>query len=253
MYTIQMSTYWKSKVELKEYVTVKTPDGCSFGGSQSWFASGSRRESVLSRGGCGLVALGDFFLTAGKTYPELYPSMENGCFRPAAPETRKPLERQRYLAYLRSLGKGYLTILPKIGANAWQIWAAAERYRRKSGSRLRPRWGVFSRNMEKRIRRMLEAGLPVLFCVGPDLNPFCRGQKVPLYQMYGDCLKETARVRGHYMSITGLCTDRQGKTFLQVSSWGRKYYISLEEYRAYRRKQPPLLGSWLSNLLYWNI
>lgn len=254
-YIIQMSTYWKSKIELKDYIQVRTPGGISCGGSQSWFACGDkdRRESVLSTNGCGLVALGDFLLMAGRKRKELYPSMENGCFRPGRPEAGTPLEQKRYLAYLRSLGKKYLQILPVIGANAWQMWAAAWRYRKKSGCPGRVRWGVFTWNLEKRIRTMLEQGLPVVFCIGPNMNPFRAGQKVPMYQMRDGGLKETAKVRGHYMNITGLCRDQSGVQYLQVSSWGKCFYIAWKDFLKYRSAQPPILGSWLSNILYWEL
>lgn len=250
MYIIRMCTYCRNKIELP-YLKIKTPEGISHGGSQSWFGrqGKGRRESVLSDYGCGLVSLGDFFWVAGEQYPELKPSLENGCYRPAY-RTEGLLEEKQYLGYLESLRRKYLWILPRLGANAWQIWAAAWRYMRKSGYMAKLHWGVPTWRLKQRILSMLEQGLPVIFCVGPNLNPFDREQKVTLYQPEGAGMKAVTKVRAHYMNITGMLWDREGKCYLQVSSWGKCYYISWQEYLHYRRSQPPLLGSWLSNILY---
>lgn len=254
---IPMCTYWKNKIELDTYVQVKTLDGISYGGNQNWFAAGDkdRRGSVLSEYGCGLVALGDFFLAAGEQKEKLKPSLVNGCFRPYGTRMlslSEPLGQKRYLAYLSSLCR-YLQILPRIGANAWQLQAGAWWYIRRSGCQVKMHWSVFPWNLVKRIQSMLTKGLPVIFCVGPNLNPFDRKLQVPMYQLLKDDLVKRCDVRGHYMTITGLCQDAQGVLFLQVASWGKKYYIRFKDYQAYQRKQPPFLGNWLSNILYMEL
>lgn len=254
-FIIRMCTYWAKKIELHNYVAIQTPDGISYGGNQNWFASldRNRRGSVLSGYGCGLVALGDFFLMAGRRFPALQPSMDNGCFRPvggAGAKRGSCLERKRYLAYLQSLGKGYLVILPHLGSNAWQIWAAAWRYMRRSGQKGRMYWCVFPWNFQKRAAAMLERGLPVLFCVGPNLNPFRKKEQVPMYQLKDGRLEEICKIKARYMNLTGLFWEESGELYLRVSSWGKCYYISWREYEAYRRSQPPILRHWLSNILY---
>ncbi|MGI6069764.1 MAG: hypothetical protein ACOYBE_04990 [Blautia sp.] len=249
-----MCTYWDKKIELHNYVQVQTPGRISYGGDQKWFASQQkdRRESVLSDYGCGLVALGDFFLMAGRRFPALVPSMDNRCFRPVISGKTEdvPVEKKRYLAYLHSLGKGYITIFPRVGVNAWQMWLAMWRYLRKSGQKGRIYWGVLPGNFLKRTASMLEQGLPVPFCVGPNLNLFRRDAQVPMYQMREGKLQEVCRIRGHYMNITGLFWDSAHELYFQVSSWGKCYYISWKEFEAYRKLQPPIWRNWLSNLLY---
>lgn len=249
-----MCTYWKNKTELKSYVSIETPEGLSYGGSQKWLPSGekSRRGSVLSRYGCGLVAMGDFFLMAGRVRPELRPSLENGCFDPATRDkkSKQALKQGRYLAYLRSLNRRYLAILPHIGANAWQIWYAFWRYQRRSGGASSGHWGVWPWKRKQAILEMLGKGLPVVFCIGPNVNPFRREEKVTLYRLEGEKLVSHCRITGHYVNITGWCEDQKGEEYLQVSSWGRRFYLSWREFCRYEKSQPPILGSWLSNLLY---
>ncbi len=233
-YIIPMSTYWRNKTALDAYVGVQTTEGISYGGNQRWFAK-NKATSTLADYGCGLVALGDFFLMAARKYP--------------AAVRQPPFAQAVYLRYLHAFGRKYLTIFPYIGSNAWQIWRAAYRCAKNHGLPFRIHWGTSLRKMPLQMASMLREGLPVPFCVGPNLNPFLPRQKVSLYQLQDDRLQKTGAVRAHYMNLTGLYQDGQKNLYLQVSSWGKCYYISWKEYTAYRRRQPPLLGSWLSNIL----
>lgn len=243
-----MSTYWKNKIELDTYVHIQTPYGSSYGGNQRWFLAD--HYSVLAAYGCGLIALGDFFLAAARVFPALTPSQAQKCFCPfRRSQNQAPLVYKSYISYLHSFRKQYLTILPYIGANAWQIWWAAFCYIKKSGVPLRTHWGTFTWNLPRQMASMLEAGLPVIFCVGPNLNPFKPRQKVSLYQMQDGRMQKVGAVRAHYMNLTGLFQNRQNELYLQISSWGKRYYISWKEYQIYRKRQPPVLGSWLSNIL----
>lgn len=179
--------------------------------------------------------------------------LKMAAFIRAQPWQGRGFGEKRYLAYLHSFRRRYLTIVPRIGANAWQIWAAAWLYMKKSRKAGHVHWGVCTWNLEKRIMFMLEQGLPVIFCVGPNMNPFLPKQRVSMYQIENGILREKCKVRAHYMNITGLFWNQEEEMYLQVSSWGRCYYISWAEYLKYRNNQPPLLGSWLSNILYLRV
>lgn len=53
----------------------------------------------------------------------------------------------------------------------------------------------------------------------------------------------------HYVTVTGMLIDRISKqTILEVSSWGRKYYMSYEEYYNYAESYK-LLDGYASNML----
>ena len=41
-------------------------------------------------------------------------------------------------------------------------------------------------------------------------------------------------VNGHYATITGLLIDNvKGQTMLEISSWGKKFYVNFDEYLDY--------------------
>ena len=57
-------------------------------------------------------------------------------------------------------------------------------------------------------------------------------------------------VSGHYVTITGLMYDESGRKMLEISSWGRKYYINSDEYMEAVKKYSNFL---FSNILYINL
>ena len=41
-------------------------------------------------------------------------------------------------------------------------------------------------------------------------------------------------MNGHYATITGLLIDNvKGQTMLEISSWGKKFYVNFDEYLDY--------------------
>ena len=54
-------------------------------------------------------------------------------------------------------------------------------------------------------------------------------------------------VSAHYVTVTGMCWDAGG-AYLEISSWGRKFYIRREEYDTFIHTH--FMGTILGNILY---
>ena len=94
---------------------------------------------------------------------------------------------------------------------------------------------------------MLKNDIPVILAIGNNYPFFWRGKGVNLYvqdlsqNVPGElCLRKERVVGGHFVVATAI-----NGNVLTVSSWGRKYYINLEEYDRYASK--------ISNQFYSNI
>ena len=103
--------------------------------------------------------------------------------------------------------------------------------------------GAFSLS---KIKEMLSNDIPVLFSVGPS---FFHKEKLPLYSKNVEgtklVFKPVQRTKDHYMIITGVLEGE--KTMLEISSWGKRFYISYEEYIKYIKKYD---NYFFSNILY---
>ena len=103
------------------YLSVKTQEDKSFGGSQNWSAS-----LLMRKYGCGVVALGDVLIYLGIhrlscNTDLLYGILrEDGC-----------LSYPRYERYLRKINRRYLGILPGLGVLNFQIPQSMNRYFRQ--------------------------------------------------------------------------------------------------------------------------
>ena len=230
---IRRSTY--IQVQDKRQVTE------TYGGSQLFFRllpdkSSQRKYS----GGCGMVALGDLLLYLmekekrryqidGMTYYIVFEGEE------------------AYRTYFNKLcrklkwfptRKGMSGILMAIRFNA-VMWKMHMPYR--------ARWGLFETVREKRIEKMLRKDLPVILCIPCVFLPWQKKDRLPLYMESNGQMKQVDATRAHYVTITGL-VSHQGEKYYRISSWGKKYYISVKEYGDFVRIH--LLGTVLGNILY---
>ena len=94
--------------------------------------------------------------------------------------------------------------------------------------------------MLSRIDHMLEQDLPVILSVGPTFPNIFGKRTLNFYTRSntGD-YAVTAKTKAHYVTVTG----RDG-IYLQISSWGKEYYIDIREYREYVRSySSPLVSN----------
>ena len=61
---------------------------------------------------------------------------------------------------------------------------------------------------------------------------------------------ERENIKSHYVTVTGMLDDNiQGKIYLEISSWGKKFYIDFDEYCKFVEKNG-FLKTTLCNILY---
>lgn len=211
-------------IELKrQYISVRERGKGSYGGNQNWFVKGQ-----LASYGCGLVAMGDILLYLdGKS---------------------EIISHKKYLHYLKGLHETYFYV-PKITKGIFAPMLAAgfnlRAIEKKSG--FRARWGVWPSNLKKSIEKMLSDDIPVLFSVGANFPKIWGKEGLCMYSKNENTgtFYQSQTVRRHYMVITGIEESPVYGKMLSVSSWGEHFYIVLDDYINYVRKQ--------SNMFYSNI
>ena len=200
-----------------------------YGGSQHLLGR------VSAGAGCGLVGavcLMRYLTEEGKTSGDLF-VRQNG----------EPMETDAFRTLCRFLQRRYLPVLPHFGMTGPVLAFGVNRLFKKCSAPYRARWCVSSRKFVPRLEEMLEADIPVVFSAGPNF-PFLPGRKkLQLYHRDRDgSLRPAGGAVAHYM----IATDLQDGC-MAVSSWGREYWIRLDEYLTYARR---VSAPFLSNLLY---
>lgn len=193
----------------------------SFGGNQRWFC-----EETFKKYGCGLVSCTDILLF--KT--------AEGC----------EIEKSEYMDFAEALSEKYLKVRNAVGLNGLSMARGMNRYFKKNSLPYRAKWGTGRRKMLSEIERMLEMGFPVCMSVGPNLY----GKKnvgMTFYQNDSEACPERVGVNGHYVTVTGVVKNEKG-TWLEISSWGKRFYVSFSEYLNYKRK----FLTFFSNILVIN-
>ena len=214
----------------------------SFGGNQGWFETldNKKKAETLMDFGCGLIGVGDIllYITGGGL---------------SAKESTE-LDKKAYHDYILSIEKRYFHVLPKMGISgpllAWGMnlyfFFHKKEMKKYSGNKYHARWFVRPKNLLSKIKEMLSNDIPVLFSVGPG---FFHKEKLPLYSKNVEgtklVFKPVQRTKDHYMIITGVLEGE--KTMLEISSWGKRFYISYEEYIKYIKKYD---NYFFSNILY---
>lgn len=223
-------------MELRQgYIAVKNENEVSYGGSQNWYEKG-----ILYNFGCGVVALGDILLYLAKTgrHP-LKTARKLG-------EMEK-VDKEEYLSYLKDIGKSFGWMMPftrGVPGPLLAVWFNLMSRIHKCP--YRAAWAVPKAKIHKAICVMLEKDIPVLFSVGRNFPWIWKKDGVDLYRKL-PTLTGAGKTYGHYMTITGMEQDEVYGELLQVSSWGKKYYIKWKDYEDFLNKKSCAL---FTNILY---
>ena len=238
------------KVSLKkEYISV---DG-SFGGNQRWLRKDADKANTLSDYGCGLISANDVLLHIS--------------------DKANSTSKEKYIAAICKMNRRYFHVLPFLGVSGIMLSFYMRIYlfmhRKHFGKRYKVRWGVLPKRQFACIKEMLENDIPVVLSIGPGL---IRGRKkeLPLYSLNEsensgtnktydikgrDAINDNIdftqvnSVKDHYVNVTGII-ETENSTMLEISSWGKRYYIDYNEYRDFVRKHDNYL---FSNILYIKI
>ncbi|MBC5659778.1 hypothetical protein H8S44_08345 [Anaerosacchariphilus sp. NSJ-68] len=209
------------------YLSVKTQEGRSYGGSQTWSES-----RLMRKYGCGVAAMGDVLVYLGIHQISCNTDLLYGIVREDG-----LLSYPRYERYLRKIRHRYLGIIPGLGVLNFGLCRALNKYFRHYRIELRARWCLSSRKMLGRIQNSLSRDYPVILAIGQNI-PFWRRKKLTLYRQENGNYFPATETKAHYVTVTGMENG-----YLQIASWGKEYFISWEEYLEYARKYSSFLVS----------
>lgn len=203
------------------YLSVKTQTENSFGGSQTWFG-----RRVIRKYGCGVVGLSDVLLYLGLHREDCENDLfygilrEDGC-----------LSYPRYERFVRKIWRRFLPIIPGFGIPGFFIPVAMNHYFRRYHIPLRAAWCFRSGSLLSRVETMLHQDIPVILAIGPNFPFFWAKKKLTLYRLENGEYLPAVETSAHFVVVTGIVGE-----FLQISSWGKEYYISWPEYQLYVKK-----------------
>ena len=199
------------------YLNVETNSGTSYGGNQAWLP-----YKFLKKTGCGVISAADVILHLNK---------------------KVTLSEREYTDFAKMLWMQYLPVIPGFGMNGLTLMLGLNRYFYKKGLSYRACWKLSGRKMISRIDQMLSKDIPVILGVGPNFPFVWKKEKLTFYTKVNDEKYIPAvKTKAHFVTVTG----REG-IWLQISSWGKKYYINIREYREYVKRHSSFL---VSNIIY---
>jgi len=210
------------------YFSVKTQDGCSYGGSQTWSSS-----RMMRKVGCGVVGISDVCLYLGLHRSNYKTDLHYGILREDG-----YISFPRYERYVMKMRRRYLKLIPGLGVPGFLLPLALNRYFQHYRIEMHARWCFCVGKMFSRIEKMLAQDIPVILAVGPNF-PFVWGKKkVTFYKLENGVFYPATETKSHFVVVTGLVDE-----YLQISSWGKEYYISWPEYLHYVRHHSSCFGS----------
>ncbi|MBR5427192.1 MAG: hypothetical protein IK118_02485 [Clostridia bacterium] len=213
------------------YISVASGLRRSFGGNQMSSSSRTMREV-----GCGVIAALDLLLYlcrfhSGSACDFFAEAAEDGC-----------IDEHEYDELAQKLSRRFFPMIPKLGINGLMLAAGLNRFFRYYRLPFRAAWGIGSARLFEEIGRMLENDIPVILSVGPNFPLFWQKHQLSFYAERADgTLFRACGIKSHYVTVTGIDDER-----LQISSWGREYYIDRGEYLDYIRRRS---GSIVSNIV----
>ncbi len=204
----------------RPYIAVPLADRFSYGGSQMWFP-----QKMISRCACGPIAAFDLLN---------YVSEDFGSRQLLF------LSREEYIQCFLVFQQRYFPFLYPNGINGFGLALGVNRAFRQNGIPLTAYWAASEAKILPRLLQMLNHNIPVILSVGPHFPAFWKKTGVSLYRRKPDgTMIKSSRALSHYVTVTDLCGD-----WMTISSWGKKYEISIPEYLEYMKKSStPLFSS----------
>lgn len=229
----------------KPYIQVQRNSGeLTYGGDQGFF-KGAEPGSVDARKnamGCGVVAFSDLLLYLGSGNPEKV-TVESTSY------VNRVNKEKAYQEYYNSIYNFLGGVSMKNGISGFKLAMRFNRLSRREKWKLRASWGLSAGRMFRRIEEMLAEDLPVILCIPMLLFEKDKKVGVSFYQEEGEKLKKVCTVSAHYVMVTGIMQEQgSGETFLEISSWGKKYYVNWKEHEKLMRTH--FLGTILGNIMY---
>ena len=201
-----------------KFISVRHSGLPSYGGSQMF-----SENRAMRRCGCGAVSSSDLILYLAKYH--------DNCRISTLPPAllADVIDEKAYDAFAMSLIKKYMPVIPPFGMNGLTLVLGLDLFFLRHGIPYRASWGVRRDRLWERIAEMLSADIPVILSIGPNFPRVWEKSKASLYRKgTADELFPACTVNAHFLTVTGMDDE-----WLQVSSWGKLFYISRKEYEQY--------------------
>lgn len=218
----------------------------TLGGSQEFFSKDGEEQDQIKRAmGCGIVSLCDSFLYFGeKRNQSVMPELQTMLSEKKEQENHS---KDSYIKYYNVIYKLAGGVSKRNGMSGFKLARVYNRIAKKEGISLGAHWHVGYRNFLAKITEMLKQDIPVVLSI-----PVVLGKKkgfpmlVKKTEKSGIVLRERTKAKAHFVTVVGIA-QKEGKAYLQISSWGREYFLDAEEYIKFGRRQ--FLGFLTGNIL----
>lgn len=214
------------------YISVDYAGRPSFGGGQQH--SG---DKVLQRCGCGVVAALDTLLYLQRWHDDVY--IQD--FAELAGIS--PVPQAAYEQALAMLRRGYFPLFYPLGMNGLSLSLGMNRFFKRHNMPYKARWSVPEAELWQRMAGMLEQNLPVIMAVGPNFPRFWQKKSAGFCRITAEGrYVPSVSAKAHFVTATGLDAE-----WVELSSWGSKYYMGRAEFTRYTRE---CSNSLLCSILY---
>lgn len=206
----------------------------SYGGNQGWLGDD---KSFINRKGCGVVSACDTLLYLTK-YEECKSGLAdqviiNGSY----------FNKNEYIKYVVTMNNKYLP-MKEDGLLGTTMARGVSRYFRDSGTKKKATWKSTDIDLLEDMEEMINQDIPVPIAANTIKEGYGDEYKIKMYQSTDnniwwikDKLIGANKFHSHYVTVTAIAEDNiSGKKWLQVSSWGNKYFIDFDEYSEYAKK-----------------
>lgn len=194
-------------------------------------------SSVIRKCGCGVVAVFNLL-----SYLRLYVYPENSAL--LSPFDISPdISRENFDRCVLRLSHRLFPVIPPLGTSGFALAAGLNIYFAKHRLPLHARWGVSKAELWESIDDMLSRDIPVILGIGQNLPAFWQHHLTPLYiKQTDEAYRNVSAVNSHFVTVTG--SDAE---WIRISSWGKEYYISKNDFSSYVREHS---SSLVSTILY---
>lgn len=229
----------------KPYIQVKRNSGeLTYGGDQGFFkgAGAGTADARKNAMGCGVIAFSDLLLYLGSGNPEKV-IQENEIY------VNRTNQETAYREYYNKIYDYLGGVSMKNGISGFRLAMRFNRLSRRERWKLRANWGLSAGKLYGRIKEMLTGDLPVILCIPMMIFKKDKKDGISFYQEKNGKLEKICTVSAHYVMVTGIVQEQgSGEVFLEISSWGKKYYVNWKEYD--KLIHTHFLGTILGNIMY---
>lgn len=200
------------------YISVAHSGNPSYGGGQQF-----SKNAMIRRCGCGVIAAADMLLYLTRWHSNGAVDYFAGLLED------KPIPLLSYDRCVQQLSRQYFPMIPYAGINGVMLMAGMQLFFRQHGMPYEAHWCFSPGKLWERIEKMLRSDIPVIMSAGPNFPLIWGDKRVRFYiSAPAGAYIPVSGAKAHYFTVTG-----SDACWLRISSWGRLYYLSREEFEKY--------------------